>query len=73
MQEIGPVLHLVRGASGGVAVLFTADYEDLVLEATDDLEGPAEWSPVDITPVRVILMEDTGDAPRRTYRLRKVD
>ncbi len=72
VQEIGPVLHVGPGPSGGVAVHFTTDYEGYVLEATDDMGG-GEWSPVDITPVRVILMEDFSDSPNRMYRLRKVD
>jgi hypothetical protein len=36
-----------------VAASYTTDYEGYVLEATDDLTG-GEWSPVDITPIRVI-------------------
>ena len=72
VQEIGPVLHVAQGPHGGVAVQFTADYEDFVLEATTDPEGGV-WSPVDVTPVRVILMEDFSDEPNRTYRLRKAD
>lgn len=72
VQEIGPVLHVAQGPAGGVAVSFTTDYEGYVLEATDDLES-GEWSPVDITPVRVIRMEDESDLPNRTYRLRKAD
>ena len=72
VQEIGPVLHVAQGPHGGVAVQFTTDYEDFVLEATPNLEGGV-WSPVDVTPVRVILMEDFSDEPNRTYRLRKRD
>lgn len=72
VQEIGPVLHVAQGPNGGVAVQFTTDYEDFVLEATTNLEGGV-WSPVDVTPVRVILMEDFSDEPNRTYRLRKRD
>lgn len=72
VQEIGPVLHVAQGPNGGVAVQFTTDYEDFVLEATTNLEGGV-WSPVDITPVRVIMMEDFSNEPNRTYRLRKRD
>lgn len=72
VQEIGPVLHVAQGPHGGVAVQFTTDYEDFVLEATTNLEGGI-WSPVDVTPVRVILMEDFSAEPNRNYRLRKRD
>ena len=72
VQEIGPVLDLDRRTSGSMAVSFSADYEGYVLEATDDLEG-GTWSAVDITPVKLIVIEDAAAASNRMYRLRKVD
>ena len=72
VQEIGPLLNVGRGPSGGIAVSFSSDYEGYVLEATDDLEG-GDWAEVDVTPVKMILIEDDGAAPDRMYRLRKVD
>ena len=50
---------------------FSADYEGYVLEASDD--GLQNWNPVDVTPVKVIVIEDDSDSPTRAYRLRKVD
>jgi hypothetical protein len=72
VQEIGPALHVGGGTAGGIAVSFSADYEGFVLEATDDLGNP-DWKPVDVAPIRVIVVEDDGAATNRAYRLRKVD
>ena len=71
VQEIGPTLTVGRGPTGGIAVNFSADYEGYVLEASDD--GLQNWNPVDVTPVKVIVIEDDSDSPTRAYRLRKVD
>lgn len=71
VQEIGPVLNVGAGASGGVAVSFASDYEGYVLEASDD--GLQNWGAVDITPVKTIVIEDAGASTNRVYRLRKVD
>ena len=71
VQEIGPTLNVGRGPAGGIAVNFSADYEGYVLEASDD--GLQNWSAVDATPVKVIVIEDDSDSPTRAYRLRKVD
>lgn len=71
VQEIGPTLNVGRGPAGGIAVNFSADYEGYVLEASDD--GLQNWSAVDVTPAKVILIEDDGAATNRAYRLRKVD
>ena len=71
VQEIGPVLHVAQGPAGGVAVSFTTDYEGYVLDASDD--GLKNWTPVDITPVKVIVIEDDSNSPNRAYRLRKAD
>ncbi len=72
VQEIGPVLDFERRTGGTMAVSFSSDYEGYVLEATDDLEsGP--WSAVDLTPRKMIVIEDDGAESNRVYRLRKVD
>ena len=71
VQEIGPVLSVGTNIVGSLAVSFSSDYEGYTLEASDD--GFKTWSPVDITPVKVIVIEDDSDSPNRAYRLRKVD
>lgn len=71
VQEIGPVLSVGTNITGSMAVSFSADYEGYVLEASDD--GLSTWSAVDITPVKVIVIEDDGEATNRAYRLRKMD
>jgi len=71
VQEIGPVLNVGKSASGGVAVSFSSDYEGYVLEASDD--GLETWGAVDLTPKKVIVIEDDGASTNRTYRLRKID
>lgn len=69
VQEIGPVLGVAQGAAGGVAVSFSADYQGFVLQASDD--GLGTWQDVDLTPRMMIVVEDDGAAPNRTYRLIK--
>lgn len=71
VQEIGPVLSVGTNIVGSMAVSFSSDYEGYVLEASDD--GLQNWSPVDITPVKVIVIEDDSDSTNRAYRLRKID
>lgn len=69
VQEIGPVLSISRGLAGGVAVSFSSDYEGYVLEASDG--GPGNWSAVDLTPKKVMVVEDDGVSSNRVYRLIK--
>lgn len=71
VQEIGPILSVGTNIVGSLAVSFSSDYEGYALEASDD--GLETWSPVDITPVKVIVIEDDSDSPNRAYRLRKID
>ena len=71
VQEIGPVLNVGTNITGSLAVSFSADYEGYVLEASDD--GLQTWGDVDVTPNKVIVIEDDSDSPTRAYRLRKVD
>ena len=71
VQELGPTLSVGTNIVGSLAVSFSADYEGYVLEASDD--GLQNWSAVDATPVKVIVIEDDSDSPTRAYRLRKVD
>ena len=71
VQEIGPTLNVGTNITGSLAVSFSSDYEGYVLEASDD--GLETWNPVDVTPVKVIVIEDDSDSPNRAYRLRKVD
>ncbi len=71
VQEIGPILNVGTNITGSLAVSFSSDYEGYVLEASDD--GLQNWGEVDITPVKVIVIEDNSDSPNRAYRLRKVD
>ena len=71
VQELGPTLSVGTNIVGSLAVSFSADYEGYVLEASDD--GLQNWNPVDVTPVKVIVIEDDSDSPTRAYRLRKVD
>ena len=71
VQEIGPVLNVGTSAAGGMAVSFSADYESYVLEASDD--GLHTWTNVDVTPMKVIVIEDDSDSTNRAYRLRKLD
>ena len=70
-QEIGPELKMTM-SDGRPSLSFSTDYEDFVLEATDDLEGGV-WAPVDLTPRMMIMFEDDGEADIRHYRLRKAD
>lgn len=72
VQEVRPALTSGPAAGGGAAVSFPADYEGFVLESTDDVGGGV-WTPVDATPVRMIVIEDNGQAGTRFYRLRKTD
>ena len=71
MQEIGPVLTVVRGASERNAVSVDIDYADWVLVAADSLDAE-EWTPVDATPVLRVVLEDAApvDGPR-FYRLER--
>ena len=71
VQEIGPVLSVGTNITGSLAVSFSSDYEGYVLEASDD--GLQTWGAVDVTPKKVIVIEDDSDSPTRAYRLRKVD
>ena len=71
VQEIGPVLNVGVGVSGGMAVAFGADYEGYVVEYSDD--GLNTWTNLDATPVKVIVVEDAEAATNRVYRLRKMD
>ncbi len=71
VQEFEPVLLVGRSASGGMAVSFSSDYEGYVLEASDG--GPGNWSEVDITPVKRIVIEENSMSSNRAYRLKKVD
>lgn len=71
VQEIGPVLDVGTHVAGRMAVSFSSDYEGYVLEASDD--GLQNWSEVDATPLKVIVIEDGDDSPNRVYRLRKID
>ncbi len=71
VQEIGPTLDVGTHVAGRMAVSFSSDYEGYVLEASDD--GLQTWSEVNAMPLKVIVIEDDGDAPNRAYRLRKVD
>ena len=71
VQEIGPTLSVGTNVVGSMAVSFSADFEGYVLEASDD--GLQTWGEVDVTPKKVIVIEDDGDSPTRAYRLRKVD
>ena len=71
VQEIGPVLDFERRAGGAMAVSFSADYEGFVLEASDD--GLQSWGAVDLTPRKIIVIEDDGAPTSRVYRLRKAD
>ena len=71
VQELGPVLNVGTSSSGGIAVSFSSDYEGYVLEASDD--GLQNWEEVDVTPVKVIVIEDDSVSSNRVYRLRKVD
>ena len=71
VQDIGPVLNVGTNITGSQAVSFSADYEGYVLEASDD--GLQNWSAVDVTPAKVIVIEDDSVSPNRAYRLRKVD
>ena len=64
-------MNIGQGSSGGVAVSFSSDYEGYVLEASDG--GLTNWGEVDLTPAKVILIEDDGASSNRVYRLRKVD
>ena len=69
VQEIGPVLSIAQGAAGGVAVNFSSDYKGYVLQASDD--GLGTWQDVDLTPKMMVVIEDGGTVPNRTYRLIK--
>ena len=71
VQEIGPVLNVGAGVSGGMAVTFAADYEGYVVEYSDD--GLTTWTNLDATAVKVIVVEDVEAATNRVYRLRKMD
>lgn len=71
VQEIGPILNVGTNVVGRLAVSFSSDYEGYVLEASDD--GLRNWNAVDVTPVKVIVIEDDGHSTNRAYRLRKVD
>jgi len=74
VQEIGPILSVGTNITGAQAVSFSADYEGFVLEATDNLSSTNPvWSAVDVTPVKVIVIEDDGESITRAYRLRKID
>ena len=70
VQEIGPVVQL-DSRSGSVAVSFHDDYEGYVLQFSDD--GLGTWQDADLTPRKVIVVEDDGNAPNRSYRLIKKD
>ena len=72
VQEIGPVLDFDQRAGGTMAVSFSSDYEGYVLEATDALESNT-WFAVDLTPRKMIVIEDDGAPTSRVYRLRKAD
>ncbi len=71
VQEIQPALSIGRSASGGMYVSFSSDYEGYVLEASDG--GLTNWFEVDLTPKRMIVIEDDGASSNRTYRLIKRD
>ena len=71
VQEIGPVLDIGRGSGGGVAVSFSSDYAGYVVQYSDG--GPGNWQDLDVTPRMTIVVEDTGDATNRVYRLIRKD
>lgn len=71
VQEIGPALSVGTNVVGSMAVSFSADFEGYVLQASDD--GLQTWADVDVTPRKVIVIEDDGDSPTRAYRLIKKD
>lgn len=71
VQEIGPVLKVGTGLTGGTSVVFPEDYEGYVVQYSDD--GLGTWTNLDATPVRMIMVEDDGASLNRTYRLRQVD
>jgi hypothetical protein len=74
VQEIGPMLDLRAGASGGMELSFPLDYEGYVLEACDELSASPEWKQLDATPVLRVVVEDEDGRPTRSYRLkRKID
>lgn len=69
VQEIGPEISLGRSAAGGMAVSFSSDYDGYVVQYSDG--GPGNWQDLDVTPRRVIVVEDDGVASNREYRLIK--
>lgn len=71
VQEIGPEISLGRSAAGGLAVSFSSDYEGYVVQYSDG--GPGNWQDLDVTPRRMIVVEDDGVASNREYRLIKKD
>lgn len=71
VQEIGPVLKVGAGLTGGTAVMFPEDYDGYVVQYSDD--GLGTWTDLDATPARMIMVEDDGASSNRTYRLRKGD
>jgi len=74
LQEIGPILSVDTHITGSMTVSFSADYEGFVLEATDNLSSTNPvWNAVDITPIKVIVIEDDSVSSNRAYRLRKID
>jgi hypothetical protein len=71
LQELGPILSVGTHITGASTVSYSADYEGFVLEASDD--GLSNWSEVDVTPMKVIVIQDDTVSSNRAYRLRKVD
>lgn len=69
VQEIGPEISLGRSAAGGMAVSFSSDYDGYVVQYSDG--GSGNWQDLDVTPRRMIVVEDDGVASNREYRLIK--
>ena len=69
VQEIGPELVVGQVMAGGMGASFSSDYEGYVVQYSDD--GLESWADLDVTPRKVIVVEDDGAATNRFYRLIK--